>query len=72
MSAVDGGTAEVSSFVMTNFFPNVPQRFTPAAVRLLRMQRRADCTKANRNSDINQPALLKQSAKPTNASFAGV
>ena len=40
------GIAEVSSFVLTNFFPKVAQRFTPAAVRLLRMQRRADCSKA--------------------------
>lgn len=28
------------------FFPDRPRRFTPAAVRLLRMQRRVDCTKA--------------------------
>lgn len=40
------GLAHVSSFVLTNFFPNVPQRFTPDAVRILRMQRRADITKA--------------------------
>lgn len=40
------GVAPITSFVMTNFFPSAPQRFTPAAVRLLRMQRRADCTKA--------------------------
>jgi nucleoside-diphosphate-sugar epimerase len=40
------GIAQVSSFFLTNFFPNVPQRFTPAAVRFLRMQRRADCSKA--------------------------
>jgi len=40
--------AEVSSFVLTHFCPNVPQRFTPGAIRLLRMQRRADCSKARR------------------------
>lgn len=40
--------AEMSTFVLTNFFPSVPQRFTPAAVRLLRMNRRADCSKAKR------------------------
>ncbi len=28
------------------FFPSVPRRFTSGAVRLLRMQRRADCSKA--------------------------
>ena len=42
------GIASVSSFVLTRFFPNVPQRFTPGAIRLLRMQRRADCSKARR------------------------
>ncbi len=40
------GIAHVSSFVLTNFFPDVPQRFTPATIRLLTMRRRADCTKA--------------------------
>lgn len=43
---VMAGIAEVSSFVLTKFFPTVPQRFTPGAVRILRMQRRADITKA--------------------------
>lgn len=42
------GIAEVTTFVLTNFFPNVPQRFTPAAVRFLRMERNADCSKARR------------------------
>ena len=35
-------------FVLTNFFPTVPQRFTPAAVRFLRMERKAHCSKAMR------------------------
>jgi nucleoside-diphosphate-sugar epimerase len=43
---VMAGMAEVSSFVMTKFFPKVPQRFTPGAVRILRMQRHANLTKA--------------------------
>jgi nucleoside-diphosphate-sugar epimerase len=43
---VMAGIAEVSSFVLTRFFPKVPQRFTPGAVRVLRMQRHADITKA--------------------------
>jgi nucleoside-diphosphate-sugar epimerase len=47
-AAVMAGVAPVSSFVLTNFFPDVPQRFTPASVRLLRLERRADCTKACR------------------------
>ena len=43
---VMAGIAEVSSYVLTNFFPKVSQRFTPGAVRILRMQRHADTTKA--------------------------
>ena len=42
------GLAEVTTFVLTNFFPRKPQRFTPAAVRFLRMERKADCGKAMR------------------------
>jgi nucleoside-diphosphate-sugar epimerase len=40
------GVARITSTVLNNFFPDVPQRFTPASVRLLRMRRRADCSKA--------------------------
>lgn len=40
--------AVVSSFVLTSFFPDVPQRFTPGAVRILGMARRADTGKAQR------------------------
>lgn len=40
--------AVVSSFVLDNFFPDVPQRFTPGAVRILGMARRADTGKAQR------------------------
>jgi nucleoside-diphosphate-sugar epimerase len=43
---VMAAVAEVTTFVLTRFFPKVPQRFTPGAVRILRMQRRADTTKA--------------------------
>jgi nucleoside-diphosphate-sugar epimerase len=39
------GVAFLSEQVL-RFFPSVPRRFTPGAVRMLRMQRRADCTKA--------------------------
>jgi len=34
------GVAEVTSFVLDRVAPNVPQRLTPAAVRILRSQRR--------------------------------
>jgi nucleoside-diphosphate-sugar epimerase len=43
---VMAGIAQVSTFVLTKFFPSVPQRFTPGAVRILRMQRHADIRKA--------------------------
>jgi nucleoside-diphosphate-sugar epimerase len=43
---VMAAVAEVTSFVLTKFFPKVPQRFTPGAVRILRMQRHADISKA--------------------------
>jgi nucleoside-diphosphate-sugar epimerase len=40
------GIAKVTSPLFARFFPATPQRFTPAAVRLLSMARRADNTKA--------------------------
>jgi nucleoside-diphosphate-sugar epimerase len=45
-AALMAAAARVTSPVMNRFFPDVPQRFTPASVRLLRMRRQADCTKA--------------------------
>jgi farnesyl-diphosphate farnesyltransferase len=57
------GLAEISSLLLTNFFPNVPQRFTPDAVRILRMHRRADISKARHElgfepSDIRDAIVL--------------
>jgi nucleoside-diphosphate-sugar epimerase len=43
---VMSGIAHVSDFFLNRFAPTAPRRFTPAAVRFLRMQRRADCSKA--------------------------
>jgi nucleoside-diphosphate-sugar epimerase len=43
---VMAGLADVGDFFLSRFFSRMPRRFTPAAVRLLRMQRRADCSKA--------------------------
>ena len=54
--------AGVSSFVLTNFFPSVPQRFTPASVRLLRSRRRADCSKAKRDLGY-QPTSIAQAVR---------
>jgi nucleoside-diphosphate-sugar epimerase len=56
------GIARVSSFVLTNFFPNRPQRFTPAAVRFLRLQRKADCSKARRELGY-EPTSIAQAVR---------
>ena len=56
---VMAGIAEVSSFILTNLFPNKPQRFTPAAVRFLRMQRKADCSKAVRELGYRPTTILR-------------
>lgn len=63
------GIAEVTSFVMTNFFPNVPQRFTPGAVRILRMQRHADITKAKTELGY-QPTSIRAAIHEAYADFA--
>jgi nucleoside-diphosphate-sugar epimerase len=44
--SVMSGIARVADFVFPRFFPNVPRRFTTGAVRILRMNRQADCSKA--------------------------
>jgi nucleoside-diphosphate-sugar epimerase len=40
------GIAEVKSRIIDRMWPNAEPRFTPGAVRFLRMRRRADCAKA--------------------------
>jgi nucleoside-diphosphate-sugar epimerase len=40
------GLATAADFVLNRLAPTAPRRFSAAAVRFLRMQRRADCTKA--------------------------
>jgi degradative hydroxymethylglutaryl-CoA reductase len=57
---VMASVASVSSFFMSTFAPTKPQRFTPAAVRLLRMSRKADTSKAQ----------LELGYKPTNVRSA--
>ncbi len=61
--------AHVSSFVMSNFFPKLPQRFTPAAVRLLNMQRKADTSKAQRELGY-QPTEIRTAIHEAYAHFA--
>ena len=54
--------AVVSTFVLTNFFPHVPQRFTPGAVRILGMGRRADTSKAQRELGY-RPTSIEEALK---------
>lgn len=61
--------AEVSSFVLTKFFPKVPQRFTPGAVRILRMQRHADVTKAKTELGY-APTSIRAAIEEAYADFA--
>ncbi|MBM4068626.1 MAG: NAD-dependent epimerase/dehydratase family protein [Planctomycetes bacterium] len=50
------------------FFPAVPRRFTPGAVRLLRMQRRADCSRAK--SELGyQPTSIADAVREAHAFF---
>lgn len=50
--------AEVADKTWFKFFPNAPRRFTPAAVRLLRMKRQADHSKAKRELGFEPTGLL--------------
>ncbi len=59
---VMAAVAEVSQVILSNFFPKVPQRFTPGAVRILRMQRRADTSKA-RNELGYQPSSIEDALR---------
>jgi nucleoside-diphosphate-sugar epimerase/phytoene/squalene synthetase len=61
--------AQVSTFVLSTFFPQVPQRFTPAAVRLLNMQRKADTSKAQRELGY-KPTEIRSAIHEAYAHFA--
>jgi len=62
------GVAEVTSFVF-GFFPKVRQRLTPGAVRILRMQRHADTTKAQRELGF-RPSGIRRAIHEAYADFA--
>jgi nucleoside-diphosphate-sugar epimerase len=57
--AVMAGFAAVSSTVLTRLFPGLPQRFTPAAIRFLRMHRRASCDKARRELGYQPTSIVE-------------
>ncbi len=66
--AVMAGIAEVTSRVAARFFPGAPRRFTPGAVKLLRMGRRADTTKAR--SELGyRPTSVENALREAYADF---
>lgn len=60
--AVMAAIARVASSVLSVVAPRRPQRLTPDAVRLLRMHRRADCTKAKQELGC-QPTSVKDAVR---------
>lgn len=54
--------AEVKSPLLSVLSPDTPQRLTPGAVHLLRMHRRADCTKARQQLGY-QPSSVKEALR---------
>ena len=61
--------AKVSSFVLNNFAPQVPQRLTPSAVRILQMERHADTSKARTELGF-QPTSIRRAVHEAYADFA--
>ncbi len=60
--------AHVTAFVLRRVAPGVPQRFTPGAVRLLGMQRRANIAKARTELGY-QPTTIRQAIEEQYAFF---
>jgi nucleoside-diphosphate-sugar epimerase len=66
---VMAGVAQVSTLIMSAFFPTKQQRFTPAAVRLLKMARKADTTKAQTELGY-KPTNIRSAIHEAYADFA--
>jgi nucleoside-diphosphate-sugar epimerase len=64
------GIAHVTAFALRCVAPNAPQRFTPGAVRILRMQRRANIAKARTELGY-QPTSIRQAIEEQYAFFVG-
>ncbi len=67
-AAVMGAFAAVASPVLSQFFPNVRQRLTPGAIRLLRMRRHANTNKAQVELGY-QPTELESAVEDAYAFF---
>jgi nucleoside-diphosphate-sugar epimerase len=63
------GLAVASSAVLDTFAPDAPRRFTPAAVRFLRSERRADTTKAQVELGY-RPTSIRRAIHEAYADFA--
>ena len=66
---VMAGVAEVATVVFDRFMPNVPRRFTPAAVRILSKRRHADTSKAQRELGY-RPTSIRAAIHEAYADFA--
>ena len=62
------GIAHVTALRLPRVAPNAPQRFTPGAVRILRMQRRANIAKARTELGY-QPTSIRQAIEEQYAFF---
>ena len=67
-AAVMAAIAGVASPMLSALAPGKPQRFTPGAVRLLRMRRRADCSKAKQELGY-QPTSIKDALREAHEWF---
>jgi nucleoside-diphosphate-sugar epimerase len=61
------GIATVADWLLWPF-PKLPRRFTPGAIRLLRMRRRADCSKAKRELGY-QPGSMADAVREAYGCF---
>ena len=53
------GLSEISSFLLTRLLPNLPQRLTPGAVRILRMERHIDTRKAQEELGFTPTSIVE-------------
>jgi nucleoside-diphosphate-sugar epimerase len=66
--ALMAGLAAATDVVLNRLAPNAPRRFSAAAVRFLRMQRRADCSKAKQELGY-RPTSIAEAIREAYAFF---
>jgi nucleoside-diphosphate-sugar epimerase len=62
------GLATATDFILNRLAPNAPRRFSAAAVRFLRMRRRADCSRAKQELGY-QPTSIATAVREAYAFF---